>query len=456
MTSNNKIEREKDLKFEVKHGKDYHSFDQIGGYHDFKKKLQGIVSYLSSKDSHVLRYKAKSLGILLYGVPGLGKTRLAQAVGGEAKCPMVMTNGGEFASEWTGIPEKKLRHLFSLARDLASEAKTRSCLIVVDEIDSLLTKRSNMDEISSGTHSIKSQVNQFLTLLESLTVMDGVVLIGTTNAELSTLEPAMFRPGRISLQIGLSLPSAQERLEILQVLLQPYPVSNCVNRQGKKMIQITEQWTPSDLEKMVQDAVAHAETRFENQKDTKRKTLIYEDIQKAYGARHTFDTTLSMSERKGISFREAAKIIVARSLDRRVSFSSACISGRRGQTKTYPLNESKKGNLQESLDDLCIALAGRAVEDIRKSYFSGGNQDIQKAQNIATYLVVEERFGISTLSRGLGDQNDIEKVMQTQLKRSRTLLQQKGNHLPWTRLVQKLLDQEYLLEDDIEIMYKSL
>lgn len=66
-----------------------------------------------------------------------GKTLVAKAVAGEAGVPFYQMSGSEFVEAIVGVGAARVRDLFKRAR-----AQEGPCIIFVDEIDALATKRA--------------------------------------------------------------------------------------------------------------------------------------------------------------------------------------------------------------------------------------------------------------------------------------------------------------------------
>lgn len=83
-------------------------------------------------------------GILLEGDPGTGKTLVAKAVAGEAGVPFYQMSGSEFVEAIVGVGAARVRDLFKRAR-----VHEGPCIIFVDEIDALGTRRAQAGALGS-------------------------------------------------------------------------------------------------------------------------------------------------------------------------------------------------------------------------------------------------------------------------------------------------------------------
>ncbi|KAJ6738169.1 VESICULAR-FUSION PROTEIN NSF [Salix koriyanagi] len=155
-------------------------------------------------------------GMLLFGPPGTGKTLMARQIGKmlNGREPKIV-NGPEVLSKFVGETEKNVRDLFADAENDQRTNGDQSELhvIIFDEIDAICKSRGSTRD-GTGVHD--SIVNQLLTKIDGVESLNNVLLIGMTNRK-DLLDEALLRPGRLEVQVEISLPDENGRLQILQI-----------------------------------------------------------------------------------------------------------------------------------------------------------------------------------------------------------------------------------------------
>ncbi len=178
---------------------------------------------------------------LLYGPPGTGKTLLAKAVANESNANFISVKGPEVLSKWVGESEKAVREIFKKAKQVSP------AIIFMDEIDSIAPRRgTSMD--SGVTERI---VNQLLTSMDGIEVLNGVVVIAATNRP-DIIDPALLRAGRFDKIIYIPPPEEEGRLKILEVHTKKMPLAKDVDLHD--IARKTEGYVGADLENLCREA----------------------------------------------------------------------------------------------------------------------------------------------------------------------------------------------------------
>jgi transitional endoplasmic reticulum ATPase len=152
-----------------------------------------------------------------------------------------MVSGPEIFSQWLGESEEALRHVFRLAKQISPS------IILFDQLDALAPKRRN----DSGSQTTERVVSQLLTELDSISTVENVTVIGTTN-RMELIDPAVLRPGRFGLHIHIPLPSMLERKQILEGFIkESYFISHDdYNYSIQRIVEETEGFSGAELKQL--------------------------------------------------------------------------------------------------------------------------------------------------------------------------------------------------------------
>ena len=146
-------------------------------------------------------------GVLLAGEPGSGKTLICKALMSEADGITCIITGAYQLSE-----DGYITNLYEMAEDLSP------CLVFIEDIDLI------------GLNREEYHYQHAPALLSLLNVLDGVqekheiVTVATTNNWEALDRAISHRPSRFDRLIELSLPSLNERRELVSLLCQKIPV----------------------------------------------------------------------------------------------------------------------------------------------------------------------------------------------------------------------------------------
>ncbi len=183
------------------------SFKDVAGIKDIKSELEEVVDFLNNPKKYQKHNISLPKGVLLVGPPGVGKTLIAKAVAGEADVPFFYQSAASFVHIYVGMGAKRVRELFTVAKSQAPS------IIFIDEIDAVGKQRG-----LGSNDEREATLNELLTQMDGFESDSGVMVIAATN-KIEVLDEALLRAGRFDRRVFLTLPSKEDRLDILNLYL---------------------------------------------------------------------------------------------------------------------------------------------------------------------------------------------------------------------------------------------
>eukprot|EP00301_Raphidiophrys_heterophryoidea_P020857 c5445_g1_i1.p1 GENE.c5445_g1_i1~~c5445_g1_i1.p1 ORF type:complete len:455 (+),score=116.04 c5445_g1_i1:1-1365(+) len=197
------------------------SYTDIGG---LESQIQEIKEAVELPLTHPELYEDIGIkppkGVILYGVPGTGKTLLAKAVAHHTSATFLRVVGSELIQKYLGDGPKLVREMFRVADDLAPS------IVFIDEIDAVGTKR--YDSHSGGEKEIQRTMLELLNQLDGFDSRGDVKVIMATN-KIESLDPALLRPGRIDRKIEFPMPDEKTKRRIFQIHTSKMTLGDDVN-----------------------------------------------------------------------------------------------------------------------------------------------------------------------------------------------------------------------------------
>lgn len=319
-------------------------------------------------------------GIVLSGPPGVGKTQFAAALARQCNVPIIATSLARWQSRGhLGDLLKAMRADFEKAKESAP------CILFCDELDSFGDRNS----FSADNKDYSTQVvNGFLELLDGLDGREGVVVIGATNA-LGRVDPAILRPGRLNRHVAIPLPTASDRIAILQQQLgQPLP-----RKQLPKLMAATNGFSGADLAKVARDAKRIARRA--------KRDVTMADIAKSLPEMVAITGEL----RRALAVHEAGHSVAVIALDHGKFYGAMIIDHTRNDSETVPgggayfeVPNVAYRTVRTYRDRIAVLLAGIAAEEVLLGTVSDGagagpNSDLAQATRIATMLQISKGMG---------------------------------------------------------------
>lgn len=185
------------------------SYDQVGGLDSQIQEIRETVELpLTTPEIFAEIGIEPPKGILLYGLPGTGKTLLAKAVAHESRATFIHMSGSELVHKFIGEGAQLVRDIFQMAREKAPT------IIFIDEIDAVGSIRTH--DGTTGSAEVNRTMMQLLAEMDGFRTRGDIKVIAATN-RIDILDPALLRPGRFDRIIEIPMPNLEGRLMILEI-----------------------------------------------------------------------------------------------------------------------------------------------------------------------------------------------------------------------------------------------
>ena len=215
------------------------TLDDIVGQENAKAKVKVITKYLENPESFG-PWAPKN--ILLYGLPGPGKTMLVKALSNELNVPLYLVKATSLIGEHVGDASSKIHDLFKKASENAPS------IIFIDEIDAIALHRS----FQSIRGDVSEIVNALLTEMDGIEENKSVITIGATNNQ-NSLDLGVR--SRFEEEIEFKLPDDDERLRIIENNLDTMPLEYDLDLE--KIVKITKGLSGRDIKEKILKTSLH-------------------------------------------------------------------------------------------------------------------------------------------------------------------------------------------------------
>ena len=217
------------------------SWDDIAGLVHAKNTIKEVVVWPMLRPDIFTGLRGPPKGLLLFGPPGTGKTMIGKCIASQSKATFFNISSSSLTSKWVGEGEKMVRALFAVAR------VSQPSVIFVDEIDSLLTQRTEGEV--EATRRIKTE---FLVQFDGCGTNsdDRILMIGATNRP-QEIDEAARRRFRKKLYIPLPEDAAREAIIRNLLLKQTHSLSD---DEISDIVRRTDGYSGSDMDGLIREA----------------------------------------------------------------------------------------------------------------------------------------------------------------------------------------------------------
>ena len=450
---------EKGKVYDAETSKEKVKFDDVAGLDEEKQEMIEIVQFLKEPEKFTKMGAKVPKGVLLYGKPGTGKTLIAKAIAGEAGVPFISMSGSEFIEMFAGLGASRVRRLFEKARKVAP------CIVFIDEIDAIGSRRSS----GNGAESENNQtLNQLLVEMDGFDTEETIIVLAATNRP-EMLDKALLRPGRFDRQITINAPDLKGREEILKIHSKDKKLAEGVTLKG--IAEDTAGLTGAELANILNEAAIIATIN-------KHEAIENDDIEEAFKkvtvGLQKVSRVIPDKDKRLTAYHEAGHAIVSRYLETQEPVKEISIipRGMAGGYTMYKTNEDKNYISKTEMEERRIALlGGRAAEKIALNDIStGASNDLEVATKIAKDMVTvygmsdvvgtisinteKDPYELQLLGEKYADAigAEVKILLDTAYLRAQTII---SNHMDKLQEVaQTLLQKETITEAEFERIFK--
>ncbi|MGD1961749.1 MAG: ATP-dependent zinc metalloprotease FtsH [Fulvivirga sp.] len=435
------------------------TFGNVAGLDEAKEEVKEIVDFLKNPGKFTKLGGKIPKGALLVGPPGTGKTLLAKAVAGEAAVPFFTLSGSDFVEMFVGVGAARVRDLFKQAKEKAP------CIVFIDEIDAIGRSRGK-GQMPGSNDERENTLNSLLVEMDGFSTDSGVIILAATNRP-DVLDSALMRPGRFDRQISIDKPDIVGREAIFKVHLKPLKMAKDVD--PKKLAAQTPGFAGAEIANVCNEAALIAARRDKSAVDMQD---FQDAIDRVIGGLEKKSKIISPEEKKIVAYHEAGHAVAGWFLEHADPLVKVSIVPRGVAALGYAQYLPKEQFLYQTeqlVDEMCMALGGRAAEELTFGKIStGALSDLERVTKMAYSIVsvygMNDKIGnVSFYDSKQSDYNftkpysettaetidaEVRRLIDDAYVRTKELLSKHSEHL--VVVAKELLEKEIIFQSDLE------
>lgn len=217
------------------------TFDDVGGLDTLKDWLD--LRRLAFKQDATEFGLSMPKGILIFGIPGSGKSLVCEALASAYEMPLLRLDFGAVFSSHVGESEQNIRQVLQVSGSISP------CILWIDEVEKGIGGVESSNATDGG---VTSRVfGTMLTWMQDKT--DPVFVVCTANNVLS-LPPEFMRAGRFDEIFFIDLPNDEQREEVIEKLL-GRKKRDAYQFDLDLIVSASENYTPVEIEKGINNAL---------------------------------------------------------------------------------------------------------------------------------------------------------------------------------------------------------
>ena len=344
------------------------AFDKVIGYEKEKEELYQLCDMAKNPEKYAALGVRLPHGILLHGVPGVGKTLMASAL---------IEEMGEGRNRYVLRKDKSNEEFVESISKTFQDAKAHApSVIFLDDIDkfSADSDSRNPEEliaVQSGIDEVKGA---------------DVFVVATAN-EIRELPRSLRRAGRFDRILEICPPNRKEAVEIVRHYLKDKKVAADVT--AESVARLMDGNSCAALESVLNEAGIYA--GYENKPEIGREHIVRAVLRDIFEADESVNE-MSAAAKEEVAFHEAGHAVAALAFD---AESVGLISVRpsksdaRGVVQIFK-SENYFGSYDRMHERVIALLAGRAAVELKYGRLDvGAASDIDRASAIVQRFIVD-------------------------------------------------------------------
>jgi ATP-dependent 26S proteasome regulatory subunit len=219
-------------------------FENVGGLNNLKEWAKKRKKAFSKEAEQA--GLTTPTGILVWGVPGSGKSLISKAISGIWKRPILRFDIGRIFGSYVGESEKNMRNALRRAESIAP------CILWIDEIEKAFSSADRGSEVSNRV------LGTFLTWMQEKAQSENVFIVATAN-DVTLLPPELLRKGRFNQLFFVGEPNEEALKEIIAIQLEKHKLDkNNYDIERLGMVAAKKKLTGSEIEQVIIDAQFNA------------------------------------------------------------------------------------------------------------------------------------------------------------------------------------------------------
>ncbi len=225
----------------------YENLDNIGGFVNLKKwvkRKKEIIDRIEEAKKFGVNIPK---GILLFGMPGCGKSLSAKAIANIFGIPLLRLDMGLILGPYVGMSEENIRKALRQAESISP------CVLWIDEIEKALAG------VGGSGRSAEVTTRIFGSLLTWMQEKKQMVFVVATSNNISGLPAEFLRKGRFDEIFFVDFPDESSMKEIIEIHLKKRGKGEWIKKLPiDDMVKKTTNYSGADLESIVSDIIEEA------------------------------------------------------------------------------------------------------------------------------------------------------------------------------------------------------